>query len=174
VFAVTTEQSLASVGATIDGHAFTLDAQDEGTYIRTEIWSCRLPAAVAGSAIIVDLGDRYFTAIVAGMFTGLAAGVAQSSATANFGDTTDPDSGLAALGAAVPQAHYGAIGTYGRFNDQIGTWQNGMSEGLHVGFPGTHSYVKDGYRCLVTAAQARAQVIAQLSRPSNALVVCYR
>jgi hypothetical protein len=174
VVALTMEDTAPGhVVVSLDGDAFTLDLQIFYTHINLSIWSFRVSESVLSGSIVAQFTEDYYASMIAGAFTGLPLGVAHQNAHATFAGTTAPDSGLAVLDPSAPQAHYGAIGTYGRTTDTRGTWQDGMTESMLAGFLATHALVKGGYKCLSAPTQARARVTGQSSRESIAAVVSY-
>jgi len=152
---------------------FTVDSQAFSTYNYSLILSGIMPATQTGRTISVALVDRATSGVMTvSMFEGIG-GALQTQKSLVLPSTANPDTGLATLQPSIPQIHYGIIANNGNYTDTKGTWQASMIEGQYVETGYAGSIIKEGYRLLITAAQARAYIVGQTSRPTNALVACY-
>jgi hypothetical protein len=99
-------------------------------------------------------------------------GTLVNSRSGGFANTTSPNSGATAFGAAS-RFHWGIVGTIGQAADSLGVWQSTTSEaGQRISSNTVRIDLKEAYRYTNLAA-GRARILNQTSRQSAAIIARY-
>lgn len=158
---------------TINGTSLVNDLIVINTNISTSIWRLKIAASIVGGTITASYGAAIPSSMIAVKFNNLF-GTLLTSISAQFIATTAPDSGLAILQTPEPQAQWLIIGTAGINTDALGTWQNIFGADMRASTTIIGSDLKESYNTPNPPIQARAAIVGQTNRESNALAVVYK
>jgi hypothetical protein len=171
--AVCAESTFGPNGVDINGIPLLLDLTQVGFTIDATIWHWKATIPIVGGTITVNGNAAVKVCMLATKFDGTNGIFKASAKTGSLPNTANPDSGLATLVGNLPQIHWGIIGTNGNGTDTLGTWQNGMTPGQRSGEAAFSPQLKEGYRSPSPIVQARAQILGQTSRESEAMIAVY-